>query len=132
MYCCQLCRFFLCKQKTAYEMRISDWSSDVCSSDLPRGDHLPVAKFFNPMGAGVWLATMLEPDGDTLHGIADLDMDYVDYGLFSLAELQGLDVGLQLGVERDILFETTAPISVWIDIADIAGGIRAEIGRAHV
>src|SRR3546814_9556750 len=28
--------FFL-KQKTAYEMRISDWSSDVCSSDLTRG-----------------------------------------------------------------------------------------------
>src|SRR3546814_2064762 len=27
------CFFF--KQKTAYEMRISDWSSDVCSSDLP-------------------------------------------------------------------------------------------------
>src|SRR3546814_4215073 len=30
-----LCLFFF-KQKTAYEMRISDWSSDVCSSDLPR------------------------------------------------------------------------------------------------
>src|SRR3546814_7276815 len=30
--CC--CVFFF-KQKTAYEMRISDWSSDVCSSDLP-------------------------------------------------------------------------------------------------
>src|SRR3546814_10162569 len=29
-----MCRFFFCKQKTAYEMRISDWSSDVCSSDL--------------------------------------------------------------------------------------------------
>src|SRR3546814_1141992 len=28
------CMFFF-KQKTAYEMRISDWSSDVCSSDLP-------------------------------------------------------------------------------------------------
>src|SRR3546814_7979415 len=26
---------FFVKQKTAYEMRISDWSSDVCSSDLP-------------------------------------------------------------------------------------------------
>src|SRR3546814_8457857 len=26
--------FFFCKQKTAYEFRISDWSSDVCSSDL--------------------------------------------------------------------------------------------------
>src|SRR3546814_13356696 len=28
--------FFFFKQKTAYEMRISDWSSDVCSSDLQR------------------------------------------------------------------------------------------------
>src|SRR3546814_9183125 len=31
---CPLCSFFFCKQKTAYELRISDWSSDVCSSDL--------------------------------------------------------------------------------------------------
>src|SRR3546814_6555324 len=29
--------FFFFKQKTAYEMRISDWSSDVCSSDLFQG-----------------------------------------------------------------------------------------------
>src|SRR3546814_8600160 len=28
------CMFFFFKQKSAYEMRISDWSSDVCSSDL--------------------------------------------------------------------------------------------------
>src|SRR3546814_3312415 len=28
------CYIFFCKQKTAYEVRISDWSSDVCSSDL--------------------------------------------------------------------------------------------------
>src|SRR3546814_20511263 len=32
---CVCCFFF--KQKTAYEMRISDWSSDVCSSDLTEG-----------------------------------------------------------------------------------------------
>src|SRR3546814_1607713 len=31
--------FFFFKQKTAYEMRISDWSSDVCSSDLGAADH---------------------------------------------------------------------------------------------
>src|SRR3546814_10419956 len=34
---CVFCSFFVIfffKQKTAYEMRISDWSSDVCSSDL--------------------------------------------------------------------------------------------------
>src|SRR3546814_314232 len=41
-----LCLFFFFKQKTAYEMRISDWSSDVCSSDLqvavqrPRGGNV--------------------------------------------------------------------------------------------
>src|SRR3546814_5090639 len=29
--------FFFFNQKTAYEMRISDWSSDVCSSDLQQG-----------------------------------------------------------------------------------------------
>src|SRR3546814_7070681 len=33
---CLLLLFFFFKQKTAYEMRISDWSSDVCSSDLGR------------------------------------------------------------------------------------------------
>src|SRR3546814_2725789 len=39
---------FCCKQKTAYELRISDWSSDVCSSDLfvaqveQRGTHVDV------------------------------------------------------------------------------------------
>src|SRR3546814_10230044 len=32
-----VCFFF--KQKTAYEVRISDWSSDVCSSDLPAQSH---------------------------------------------------------------------------------------------
>src|SRR3546814_8771489 len=35
MGCDNFVFFFFCKQKTAYEMRISDWSSDVCSSDLP-------------------------------------------------------------------------------------------------
>src|SRR3546814_12413112 len=34
MYLSCLCQFVFFKQNTAYEMRISDWSSDVCSSDL--------------------------------------------------------------------------------------------------
>src|SRR3546814_2955806 len=46
MVCCMLLFFFFFKQKTAYEMRISDWSSDVCSSDLVHvaaagGERLP-------------------------------------------------------------------------------------------
>src|SRR3546814_6400192 len=46
--------FFFFKQKTAYEMRISDWSSDVCSSDLSaaRGLQLAEARFerIEPLG----------------------------------------------------------------------------------
>src|SRR3546814_2037345 len=38
--------FFFFKQKTAYEMRISDWSSDVCSSDLTSY----TTNFRNPFG----------------------------------------------------------------------------------
>src|SRR3546814_2445785 len=41
VYCLYVFCFF--KQKTAYEMRISDWSSDVCSSDLHRGQCWPLS-----------------------------------------------------------------------------------------
>src|SRR3546814_4859313 len=53
---CALLIFFLFKQKTAYEMRISDWSSDVCSSDLPYLSSGPCAK---PPG---WDASKIAPD----------------------------------------------------------------------
>src|SRR3546814_8202267 len=39
---------FFFKQKTAYEMRISDWSSDVCSSDLERGVEVDVKTGLKP------------------------------------------------------------------------------------
>src|SRR3546814_9680665 len=42
-----VCFVFFFKQKTAYEMRISDWSSDVCSSDLLRrriADKMPTVE----------------------------------------------------------------------------------------
>src|SRR3546814_2555958 len=38
--------FFFFKQKTAYEMRISDWSSDVCSSDLLAAVERPGEQLF--------------------------------------------------------------------------------------
>src|SRR3546814_3216825 len=44
-----LCFF---KQKTAYEMRISDWSSDVCSSDLAAHQHMDVRIVGVPMVNG--------------------------------------------------------------------------------
>src|SRR3546814_9360819 len=44
--------FFFVKQKTAYEMRISDWSSDVCSSDL-RHAGPPATPPREPAGRGL-------------------------------------------------------------------------------
>src|SRR3546814_4234535 len=42
---------FFFKQKTAYEMRISDWSSDVCSSDLRM---IPVIRDFHAALDSIW------------------------------------------------------------------------------
>src|SRR3546814_6746216 len=45
------------KQKTAYEMRISDWSSDVCSSDLSAILRTTVAPTIKPIEAINWFET---------------------------------------------------------------------------
>jgi hypothetical protein len=63
-------------------------------------DHVPVVKFFNPLGEGVWLATELDADGDTLFGLADLGEP--ELGSFSLAEMIAVRLPLGLGIERDI------------------------------
>src|SRR3546814_1061881 len=52
--------FFFFKQKTAYEMRISDWSSDVCSSDLSGGDISKSATQRDDIGVGQRLAREIE------------------------------------------------------------------------
>lgn len=50
---------------------------ELCERLLANGrrrglDHVPVVKFFNPLGIGTWLVTELDEDGDTLFGLADL------------------------------------------------------------
>lgn len=86
-------------------------------------DHIPVVKFFNPLGEGVWLATELDADGDTLFGLADLG--YPELGSFSLEDLTSVRLPFGMGIERDILFQTDLPISVWARAARQAGSIRA-------
>src|SRR3546814_6149059 len=59
--------FFFFKQKTAYELRISDWSSDVCSSDLFGADYGAFAACRLLAGAGaspspLLSAGLLDPD----------------------------------------------------------------------
>ncbi len=52
-------------------------------------DPVPVARFFNPLGAATWLATELDEDG-ILFGLADLGLGCPELGSFSLRELQSL------------------------------------------
>lgn len=85
-------------------------------------DHLPVVKFFNPLGEGVWLATELDADGDTLFGLADIG--YPELGNFSLEELSLIRLPFGMGIERDILFTGDFPISVWAEVVREAGSIR--------
>src|SRR3546814_9121990 len=51
--------FFFCKQKTAYELRISDWSSDVCSSDLAKVQPATLVRLAQSLGFDGW-ASMKE------------------------------------------------------------------------
>lgn len=85
-------------------------------------DHVPVVKFFNPLGDGVWLATELDADDDTLFGLADLGCP--ELGSFSLGELASVQLPFDMGIERDIAFETDLPLSVWAEAARRAGSIR--------
>src|SRR3546814_2888043 len=48
--------FFFFKQKTAYEMRISDWSSDVCSSDLTLPETRLESYYDDPSKVGIVVA----------------------------------------------------------------------------
>ena len=84
-------------------------------------DHVPVVKFFNPLGIGTWLATELDDDGETLFGLADLGNP--ELGYFSLVEMQALELPLGMGIERDILFEGEFPLSVYAQAARMAGRI---------
>ncbi|MEH6721567.1 MAG: DUF2958 domain-containing protein [Aurantimonas endophytica] len=86
-------------------------------------DHVPVVKFFNPLGKIVWLATELDADGDTLFGLADIGES--ELGYFSLEEMSSISLPFGMGIERDILFTGDLPISVWAETAHHAGSIRA-------
>ena len=86
-------------------------------------DPAPVVKFFNPLGAATWLATELYDDGDTLFGLADLGFGCPGLGCFSLSELANIRLSFGLGIERDIGFATTVPLSVRADTAPRAGSI---------
>ncbi len=85
-------------------------------------DHIPVVKFYNPLGAGVWLATELDEDGDIMFGLADIG--YPELGSWCFSELEAIRLPFGMGIERDVLFTGLFPISVWAETARMAGSIR--------
>src|SRR3546814_18385617 len=98
--------FFFFKQKTAYEMRISDWSSDVCSSDL---DQLKASGIQN-----------LEALNTVVPGLI---IAKAQFGAF-LPLIRG--IGTALNVSKN-------PTALYVDgvlIPDQRPGFRDQIGRA--
>lgn len=89
----------------------------------PDTDHVPVVKFFNPVGAATWLATELNEDGDILFGLADLGFGCPELGSYSLSEIASVRLPFGLGIERDLFFEAAYPISVYAEAARRAGRI---------
>ena len=67
--------------------------------NLPEKDRQPVVKFFGG-GACNWFIS--EMDGDILYGLCDLGLGYREFGTVYLSELESLDFGFGLGVERDL------------------------------
>ncbi|WBU59729.1 DUF2958 domain-containing protein [Paracoccus albus] len=88
----------------------------------PDTDHVPVVKFFNPFGAGVWLATELDAGGDVMFGLADLG--YPELGFWSFDELRSIRLPFGMGIERDLHFASDLPISIWAEAARETGSIR--------
>ena len=76
-----------------------------------------IVKFFNPLGSARWYATEFDGE-DTFFGFAELFPGGGELGYFSLSELESLDVGLGLKIERDLHFGTETTL------AEIEGGKR--------
>src|SRR3546814_3387625 len=72
--------FVFFKQKTAYEMRISDWSSDVCSSDLS-----PTSEWDTAAGHSVLLAAGGRVDGPDGNPLAYGKQAFINRGFVATA-----------------------------------------------
>lgn len=95
----------------------------LLANGVCEADHVPVVKFFNPVGAATWLLTEMDSDGDTLFGLCDLGFGFPELGLASLSEIASVRLPLGLGIERDLHFEAAHPLSVYAEAARRCGQI---------
>ena len=94
-----------------------------------RGDHVPVVKLFNPVGAATWLLSELDSDGDTLFGLADLGFGCAELGSVSLSEIVAVTLPYGLTIERDLHFEARFALTVYADAARLVGRITEDKAR---
>src|SRR3546814_17147313 len=88
---------FFFKQKTAYEVRISDWSSDVCSSDLP-GERVTAAQAA-PSPRAVMVEKALRNRPDMKAQFVDQDLANNDLRVDVLRRMAGTDEALETAVK---------------------------------
>src|SRR3546814_1273587 len=128
--------FFFFKQKTAYEMRISDWSSDVCSSDLVYGSDaiagvVNIITKKNERGLTLRARAGLtaQGDGQELTLGATYGTRFADgRGYFLASGTYDRDWGIR-AVDREW---AVRPVSYGYDFENGINEFEGEIGRAHV
>ena len=103
--------------------------AQLIANGKDRGDHVPVVKFFNPVGSGTWLFSELDEDGDTLFGLCDLGFGCPEMGSASLTEIAAVRLPFGLTIERDLHFEGRFPLTVYADAARQCGGITEDETR---
>ena len=101
----------------------------LIANGVNRGDHVPVVKFFNPVGAATWLFSELDEDGDILFGLCDLGFGCPEMGSASLAEIAAVTLPFGLTIERDLHFEGRFPLTVYAHAARVCGGITEDEAR---
>ncbi len=106
-----------------------DQSDRLIANGKTSGDHVPVVKFFNPVGAATWLFSELDEDGDTLFGLCDLGFGCPEMGSVSLAEIAAVTLPFGLTIERDHCFEGRFPLTIYADAARLGGSITEDETR---
>ena len=106
-----------------------DQRARLIANGQSRGDHVPVVKFFNPVGAATWLFSELDEDGDILFGLCDLGFGCPELGSASLSEIAAVKLPFGLTIERDLCFEGRFPLTIYADAARVAGSITEDEAR---
>jgi Protein of unknown function (DUF2958) len=106
-----------------------DLRARLIANGQSRGDHVPVVKFFSPVGAATWLFSELDEDRDILFGLCDLGFGCPEMGSASLAEIAAVKLPFGLTIERDLCFEGRFPLTIYADAARLCGSITEDEAR---